>query len=87
MLSFSETLDEYYTDDDWKKVDPMSRAIYYDPEKKPLKFLHHNYVFGLVRFTVNTYVTLGLSYLFGADDQSGLLTPTIDIEPFQALGS
>ncbi|MBN2545469.1 MAG: hypothetical protein JXB50_06715 [Spirochaetes bacterium] len=86
MLDFDEKdIGELYISNDWKKTDTYNRLSLFDESKKPLYFLRHNYIFGLVKYIINTYVSLSASYLFGIDDQSALLSFIIDIEPFQAF--
>jgi len=86
MLDWDEKdIGDIYINNYWKKSDPYNRLSLLDDDKKPLYFLRHNYIFGLVKYTINTYVSISASYLFGIDDQSALLSFGIDIEPFQAF--
>jgi|GEM_PF-3775535 len=78
-------LDDLYTASDWVKMDQNERKNYQNNDKKPLTFLRHDYLYGMIKFTINTYVGVGLSYLFGIDDQSSLLSWFADIEPLQAF--
>ncbi len=71
--------------EEWKVTEPIKRNRLWNQEKKPLNFLRHDYIYGMIKYTINTYVTFSTSYLFGIDDQSGLLGFTVDIEPFQAF--
>lgn len=84
MLDWWDEIDEIYILE-WKYKNPYDRSLLLKSEKKVLNFLRHNYIFGLVNVKVNDYLRLGASYLFGADDQSGLLTIFSEIEPFQAF--
>ena len=85
MLDWNDKdLDDLYTTE-WKDVNPLQRSSIFKPERKSLNFLRHDYIYGLIRYTINTYITLSTSYLFGIDDQSGLLSLILDIEPFQAF--
>ena len=85
MLDWGEKdLDNIYTDE-WKDKKPLERSAIIDSEKKPLNFLRHDYLSSMIKIKINTYISTGINYLFGIDDQSSLLTPFIEIEPFQAF--
>ncbi|HOV13847.1 MAG TPA: hypothetical protein PK771_06150 [Spirochaetota bacterium] len=70
---------------DWVETPVIDRTSYFDQSKKSLNFLRHNYLFGMIRMKVNDYLNIGNSYMFGADDQSGILSLFFDIEPFQSF--
>ncbi|MCK4796626.1 MAG: hypothetical protein KAT05_04550 [Spirochaetes bacterium] len=69
--------------DPWYETAPLERMP--NLEKKPLYFARHDYIFGLINFKINNYVTISTGYLFGIDDQSSILSGSIEIEPFQAF--
>ena len=82
----NKNLNDLYTDDYlWKNNDPINREQYVNTNLKPEIFERHDYISGLVRFTLNTYVSFTATYLFGADDQSSLLGWNVEIEPFQSF--
>jgi hypothetical protein len=86
MLDWGDkTLDSIYSSDVdvWEGVSPTSRIL--NPEKKPLNYLRHDYIFGMIKIKTNDYLNIGTSYMFGADDQSGLLTAFLAIEPLEAF--
>lgn len=70
----------------WHEVYPAGRSVYLIAEKKPMTYNRHHYLFGMFYVKkVNDYIPrLGASYMFGIEDQSGLLNVFMDIEPFQA---
>lgn len=78
-----KSLDDLYEDKKWESIKPLDRT--YNPEKKMLNFLRHDYVFGMIKAKVNDYLKLGTSYLFGADDQSSILNVFAEVEPFQGF--
>lgn len=84
-----DELAEYGTNEEdveeWKVTEPIKRSGLWNQDKKPLNFLRHDYIYGMIKYTINTYVTVSTSYLFGIDDQSGLLSVILEIEPFQAF--
>jgi hypothetical protein len=84
MLDWGDkSLNEIYEETDWENIKPIKRS--YNPEKKVNNFLRHDYIFGMIKVKVNDYLNLGTSYLFGADDQSAILTLFAEIEPLQAF--
>ncbi|OHD11569.1 MAG: hypothetical protein A2086_09180 [Spirochaetes bacterium GWD1_27_9] len=86
-------LDNLYSDnqlagfkkEDWANYSPIGRMGFLDAKKKQLNFLRHNYLFGLIRWKTNDYLNLSANYMFGIDDQSGLLSLSLEVEPFQAF--
>jgi hypothetical protein len=80
-----KNLDELYTTGDWWKKSSLDRVSLFNTEKNTLSYLRHDYIYGLITVTVNDYLKLGTSYLFGADDQSAILTAIADINPFQSF--
>ncbi|HOJ64406.1 MAG TPA: hypothetical protein PLE45_08290 [Spirochaetota bacterium] len=85
MLDWWDSIDQIYVSSEWKYTNPYNRIQLLKSEKKSLNFLRHDYISGLINVKVNDYLRLGTSYLFGIDDQSGLLTIFGEIEPFQAF--
>lgn len=78
---YVEEEDEKY--DRWHYKKPFERTP--DMVNKPMNYLRHNYLFGLITFKFNSYVSLTNTYIFSIDDQSSLLGGSLDIEPFQAF--
>lgn len=85
MLDWGQDINEIYNTPEWQYVNPYHRMTILKSEKKILNFLHHDYIYGVINVKVNDYFLMGLSYLFGADDQSGILTLLGQIEPFQTF--
>jgi hypothetical protein len=69
----------------WDTLDPYDRYNLYDTSKKQLTYSRHDYLFGMVKVKVNDYVSLSTAYLFGADDQSALMTNSIAIDAVQSF--
>ncbi len=83
MLDWGDrSLDALY-DGNWEKTTPVDRV--YNPDKLQLNYLRHDYIFGMIRVTVNDYLKLGTTYLFGADDQSAILNVFAEIDVLQAF--
>lgn len=80
-------LDSVYINDTsdgkWYENSPFDRT--YNPDKKTLSFLRHDYLFGMIRVKANDYLSVGNTYLFGIDDQSSTLSLFFDVEPFQSF--
>ncbi|MCG8570615.1 MAG: hypothetical protein MJB14_10790 [Spirochaetes bacterium] len=69
----------------WEEMSLLDRYYVMNTAIKPQHFLRHNYLFGMVRVTVNDFLNISTSYLFGIEDQSGLLNISFDVEPISAL--
>ena len=82
---WDKNLDGLYTTNIWKNNNPLNRQQYLNLDFKPQIFERHDYISGLVTYTLNTYVSFTGTYLFGIDDQSSLLGWNIEIEPFQSF--
>jgi len=71
--------------EDWYKIEPVTRQKMFNLEKKPLYYLRHNYISGMIRAKAHDICFVGGSFLFGADDVSAYLTLFTEISPMQAL--
>ena len=82
-LDFGESLDALYKVDGWEKLPIAKRGI---NERKSIgNFLRHNYLFAMVSGRVNDYLSVAGSTMINLEDGSWILTPFIEVEPFQAF--
>lgn len=82
-LDYGEPISNLYRNTGWETKTLTSRVFHED--KKPGNFLRHDYLFSMVRGKANDYLFVGGSVMIGLDDGSWILTPFVEIEPFQAF--
>ncbi len=88
MLEFGEnSLDTIYLTgsgvENWETLSPIKRTS--NPVKKRLYYARHNYVYCMLMVKINDFFNFGNSFLFGPEDQSGIITTFFNINPIQNL--
>jgi hypothetical protein len=81
---WGESLDSLYGTG-WQDIPPAFRFATLAAAKLPLRYLHHDYLFLLGRFTPEQDLSFGVSCLAGLDDLSCVTTSFCEYELFSGL--